>query len=144
MKRYKLGYIAGVFDLFHIGHLNILRSAKNCCDYLIVGVNSDELVETYKDRRPVIPLAARCEIVKAIHYVDRVVPLTNRDKIEAWRNHRFDVVFSGDDWKNHSLYLETEKELSKVGVDLIYFPYTKEISSTKIRKILRDNILSEG
>lgn len=141
MKRYKLGYIAGVFDLFHVGHLNILRAAKNACDYLIVGVNSDELVETYKNRRPIIPLEERCEIVKAIHYVDEVIPLDSRDKIEAWKTYQFDVVFSGDDWKFDPLYLETEQRLKALGVDLIYFPYTKGTSSTVIRKVLMNNIM---
>ena len=93
-----IGYTTGVFDLFHVGHLNILKRAREQCDFLIVGVSTDELVEQYKNKRPVICYQERMEIVKAIRYVDRVVPQTSRDKLAAWKEHRFDKMFVGDDW----------------------------------------------
>lgn len=134
MKKYKLGYTTGVFDLFHIGHLNILRKAKEYCEELIVGVSTDELVFDYKNKFPVIPYVERVEIVSAIKYVDKVVPQKNRDKFEAWENIRFDVMFVGDDWKGNKLFLDLEKQFNKVGVDIVYFPYTQGISSTILRK----------
>lgn len=134
MKKYKVGYTTGVFDLFHIGHLNILKRAKEQCDYLIVGVSTDELVERYKNKIPVIPFQERIEIVKAIEYVDKVVPQINRDKYEAWENIQFDVMFVGDDWKGNKLFEEVERQFKSVGVDIVYFPYTQGTSSTILRK----------
>lgn len=138
MKRYRIGYTTGVFDMFHIGHLNILRRAKEQCDYLIVGVSTDELVYEYKNKMPVIPFEERCEIVKAIECVDKVMPQENRDKFCAWEKINFDVMFVGDDWKGKSLFTEVEAKFKKVGVDVIYFPYTKDTSST----ILREKLVS--
>lgn len=136
MKKYRIGYTSGVFDMFHIGHLNILRKAKEQCDYLIVGVSTDELVRAYKHKTPVINYSERAAIVEAIKYVDKVVPQETIDKIEAYHKYHFNVIFHGDDWKNSDLYQKIEKELKKYHVDIVYFPYTKNISST----ILRDKL----
>lgn len=136
MKKYKVGYTTGVFDMFHIGHLNIIKRAKEQCDYLIVGVSTDELVQEYKNKKPIIPFYERCEIVKALEYVDKVVAQENRDKFWAWKKLNFDVMFVGDDWKGKSLFIEVEEEFKKVGVDIVYFPYTKDTSSTILREKL--------
>ncbi|MDQ0975375.1 glycerol-3-phosphate cytidylyltransferase [Neobacillus niacini] len=133
-KQYKIGYTAGVFDLFHVGHLNILKKAKEQCEYLIVGVSTDELVMEYKKKSPVIPHHERMEIVEGIKYVDKVVPQTNRDKFSAWESLQFDVMFVGDDWKGNVLFNEVEKEFNLVGVEIIYFPYTQGVSSTIVKK----------
>lgn len=138
MSKYKVGYTTGVFDLFHIGHLNILKKAKEQCDYLIVGISTDELVETYKHKRPVIPFAERAEIVKAIRYVDKVVPQTSMDKLEAWENIHYDALFHGSDWKGSAMYDEVEDKLKKVGVDMVFLPHTTGTSSTMISERLRD------
>ena len=130
MKKYRVGYTTGVFDMFHIGHLNILRRAKEKCDYLIVGVSTDELVMEYKNKTPIIPFEERAEIVQSIDCVDRVIAQENRDKYEAWRELKFDVMFVGDDWKGKPLFMKVEEEFKKVGVDVVYFPYTKDTSST--------------
>jgi glycerol-3-phosphate cytidylyltransferase len=119
MKRYEVGYTTGVFDLFHVGHLNILKRAKERCDYLIVGVSTDELVMKYKNKQPVIPFHERIEIVEGIKHVDMVVPQTNRDKFSAWEMLKFDVMFVGDDWKGSNLFNEVEKRFNEVGVDII-------------------------
>lgn len=134
MKR--IGYTTGVFDLFHIGHLNILRTAKLECDYLIVGVTTDELAEMEKGIRPVIPFVERIEIVQSIEYVDDVVPQVSYDKLEAWNNLKFNIVFVGDDWQGTERWMNLEREFCKVGVEICYLPYTKHTSSTKIKKIL--------
>ena len=137
-KKYKIGYTTGVFDLFHIGHLNILKRAKEQCDYLIVGVSTDEVVQEYKNKTPIIPFEERKQIVESIKYVDKVVPQTTMDKYVAWENNKFDVIFHGDDWKNSDMYNEMEKKLKNVGVDFVYFPYTKGTSSTILTKVLRE------
>lgn len=136
MKKYKVGYTTGVFDMFHIGHLNILRRAKEQCEYLIVGVSTDELVKEYKNKIPIVPFDERAEIVQSIDCVDEVVPQTNRDKFLAWKKHSFDVMFVGDDWKGKPLFIEVEEKFKKVGVDVVYFPYTKGTSSTILREKL--------
>lgn len=140
MKKYRVGYTTGVFDMFHIGHLNILRRAKEKCDYLIVGVSTDELVMEYKNKTPIIPFEERAEIVRSIDCVDRVIAQENRDKYAAWRELKFDVMFVGDDWKGKPLFMKVEEEFKKVGVDVVYFPYTKDTSST----ILREKLGSKG
>lgn len=134
MKKYKIGYTTGVFDLFHIGHLNILKKAKEQCECLIVGVSTDELVQNYKNKLPVIPFEERVEIVKSIKYVDKVVAQENRDKYSAWENLQFNVMFVGDDWKGNKLFEELEHKFKSVGVDIVYFPYTQGTSSTILRK----------
>lgn len=131
-----IGYTTGVFDMFHIGHLNILKKAKEQCDYLIVGVSTDSLVKSYKNKTPIIAYEERAEIVKAIRYVDEVVPQTSRDKMQAWREHKFDKMFVGDDWKGSDLFSQLEEDFKKLNVEIVYFPYTKGTSST----ILRDTL----
>lgn len=130
LKQYKVGYTTGVFDMFHIGHLNILKNAKAQCDYLIVGVSTDELVESYKHKTPTIPFKDRCEIVAAIKYVDQVVPQITMDKVDAWKRLHFDVMFHGSDWKGSELYNKLTAELNKVGVDVVFLPHTEGISTT--------------
>lgn len=134
MAKYKVGYTTGVYDMFHIGHLNLLRRAKEQCDYLIVGVSTDELVEEKKGHKPVIPYEERAEIVAAIKYVDEVVPQFDKNKFGAWEKYQFNAMFVGDDWKGKPLFQEAEEKLNQVGVDVVYFPYTKHISSTKLRE----------
>ena len=134
MKKYKVGYTTGVFDLFHIGHLNILKRAKEQCDFLIVGVSTDEVVESYKHKIPVIPFHERCAIVEAIKYVDQVVPQTTMDKMEAYEKYHFDALFHGSDWKNSDMYNKIIEQLAEVGVDVVFLPHTEGISSTIIRE----------
>ncbi|MEO1958047.1 MAG: adenylyltransferase/cytidyltransferase family protein [Nautiliaceae bacterium] len=133
------GYTAGVFDLFHIGHLNILKKAKENCDYLIVAVSTDELVEKYKGKKPIIPYEERKAIVEAIKYVDEVVPQTDRDKIKAVERYDIDVMFVGSDWKGSEIFEEVDKYMKSKGkIGVKYFPYTEGVSSTKIKDILYD------
>lgn len=136
MSMYKIGYTTGVFDLFHIGHLNILKSAKERCEYLIVGVSTDEVVENYKNKRPIIPFNERVEILKAIRYVDQVVPQSTLDKKDAWEKLHFNVIFHGDDWKGSDLYIQIEQDLKALGVDVVFLPHTEGTSSTEIAKRL--------
>lgn len=131
-----VGYTSGVYDLFHVGHLNILRNAKSMCDRLIVGVTTDELV-SYKHKTSVIPFSERCEIVRSIKYVDAVVPQYDMDKMTAWKKLKFDVMFVGDDWYATPKWEAIEKELKDVGVRIVYFPYTKGISSTILNDFLK-------
>jgi len=135
-KKFKVGYTTGVFDLFHIGHLNILHRSKELCEYLIVGVSTDELVQSYKNRTPVIPYEERVEIVRAIRYVDQVVPQETRDKLAAHDEFRFDVMFVGDDWKGSKLFEQVETELKKRDSNVVYFPYTQTTSSTLLTEAL--------
>lgn len=132
----KIGYTTGVFDLFHIGHLNILRNAKLECDHLIVGITTDELSLKEKGRMPIIPFAERMTIVESIQYVDSVVPQVNYDKIEAWNNLKFNIMFVGDDWKGTEKWNKLDEEFLELGVEISYLPYTQQTSSSKIRKIL--------
>lgn len=132
----KIGYTTGVFDLFHIGHLNVLKRAKLECDYLIVGVTSDELSFSAKNKMPVIPFQERMEIVEAIKFVDEVVPQMNYDKMEAWNNLKFDRMFVGDDWKGTDKWNQIEQDFAQYGVEILYFPYTSHTSSTKLREVL--------
>lgn len=136
-QKYKIGYTTGVFDLFHIGHLNLLKRAKEQSEYLIVGVSTDELVESYKGHKPIIPFEERLAIVESIKYVDRVVPQMTMDKMEAWKELKFEAIFHGDDWKGSKMYDDIEKEFRKVGVSMVFMPYTKGVSSTQISDILR-------
>lgn len=147
MDKYKVGYIAGVFDLFHIGHLNLFKRAKELCDFLIVGVLVDELSVQFKNKLPIIPFEQRIQIVESIKYVDRavLVDLSSLDKMIAWEKYKFDCLFSGDDWKGNSIWEMEEEKLNNVGSNIIYLPYTKDISSTQIRQSIRnarDNINS--
>ena len=137
MEKEVVGYTTGVFDLFHIGHLRLLQRAKKRCDHLIVGVSTDELVEEYKNKRPVIPFEERVEIISALKCVDQVVPQTNRDKIAAYNEIKFDVMFVGSDWKGSELFTKVELELAKHGVDVVYFEYTNNVSSTALKSTLQ-------
>lgn len=130
-----IGYTTGVYDLFHVGHLNLLRNAKGMCDKLMVGVTTDELVK-YKNKKPVIPFEERIEIVRNIKYVDMAIPQKEIDKFEAWKKYKFDVLFVGDDWYQDKYWEEMEKKFKKVGVKIMYFPYTKTTSSTLINNTL--------
>lgn len=140
MKKYKVGYTSGVYDLFHIGHLNILRMAKEQCEFLIVGVSTDELVQAYKNKKTVIPFEQRIEIIKAIRYVDMVVPQASMDKMSIWREYHFDVMFHGDEWKNSDLYNSYIEEFEKIGVDIVFLKHTEGISSSKLQQILKGNL----
>ena len=131
-----IGYTTGVYDMFHIGHLNILKRAKEKCDFLIVGVSTDELVMQYKNKTPVISFEERVQIVEAIKYVDKVVPQTHRDKFAAWEEYKFDRMFVGDDWKGSPLFTELEEKFKPFGVEIVYFPYTEGTSSTMLKKAL--------
>jgi glycerol-3-phosphate cytidylyltransferase len=137
MQKWKVGYTTGVFDLFHIGHLNILRKAKEQCDYLIVGVSTDEVVWESKHKMPVVPFAERLEIVRAIRYVDEVAPEETLDKKAAWERLRFDVIFHGDDRKGSARYNVYEEQFEKLGVNVVYFPYSTGTSSTMLSELLR-------
>lgn len=136
MKKYKTGYTAGVYDMFHVGHLNILRQAKEMCDFLVVGITTDELSLKKKNKLPVIPYEERVEIVEAIKYVDKVIPQEDSNKVLAHDIIDFDVIFVGDDWKGTEVWNNYENEFKKMGVDVVYFPYTKVTSSTMLREKL--------
>ena len=131
-----IGYTTGVFGLFHIGHLNLLKNAKGLCDKLIVGVTTDELVN-YKNKKSVIPFEERIEIVRNIKYVDAVIPQENMDKLEAWKKLKFNVMFVGDDWFESSKWKILDNNFKEKNVDIVYFPYTKGTSSTLINQVLK-------
>lgn len=137
-KKYKIGYTTGVYDMFHIGHLNILRRAKEQCDYLIVGVSTDEVVQEYKHKTPIIPYENRAAIVAAIKYVDEVVPQTTMDKVGFLKERHFDVMFHGDEWKGTELYNKYEEEFAKYGAKIEYLSHTDGISSSLLREIIND------
>lgn len=133
---YKVGYTTGVFDLFHIGHLTLLKNAKGLCDRLIVGVTVDDLV-SYKNKKSVIPFAERLEIVRSIKYVDAAIPQYDMDKFTSWRKLHFDIMFVGDDWYQSEKWMDLEKKFDDVGVQILYFPYTQGTSSTLINETLK-------
>lgn len=133
-KKYKVGYTDGVYDLFHVGHLNMIQEAKKHCEYLIVGVHGDDVVEEYKYHRPIINEQDRKRILENIKGVDRVEVNRFRDKIKLWELYGFNVIFIGDDWKGTERWNKFEKELGAIGVDVVYVPYTKGISTTEIRQ----------
>ncbi|MGV3524467.1 MAG: adenylyltransferase/cytidyltransferase family protein [Candidatus Sericytochromatia bacterium] len=130
-----VGYTSGVFDLFHIGHLNMLRNASSLCDKLIVGVSSDDLV-AYKNKHAVIPFQERLEIVRSIKYVSAVVPQYDLDKFTMWQKLKFDVMFVGDDWFGTPSWQELDAQFQAVGVKIIYYPYTLGTSSTLLNEVL--------
>ena len=136
MEKYKVGYTTGVFDMFHIGHLNILKHAKEQCDYLIVGVSTDEVVQSYKNKTPIIPFEERIAIVQELKCVDRAVPQTSMDKMEAWKKYHFDALFHGSDWKGSDMYNKMIEEFSEVGVDVVFLPHTEGVSSTLLSEVL--------
>lgn len=129
-----IGYTTGVFDMFHIGHLNIIRRAKEKCDYLIVGVSTDECVQSYKNKTPIIPFEQRVAIVEAIRFVDEVVPQITMDKVEFLKSRHFDVMFHGDEWKGTELYNYYEKEFAKLGARIEYLTHTDGVSSSMLRE----------
>ncbi len=138
-KTYGIGLLMGVFDLFHVGHLRLIRRAKEHCRYLRVGVLSDELVMEFKNKAPVIPLAERMEILAAIRDVDEVVAITdNPSRLLEWDRRHFDCFFSGDDYADNPYWIWEREELRKRGSDIVFFPYTKGQSSTRIREKLKD------
>lgn len=140
-KEYKKGFTAGAFDLFHAGHLNILEKCKQYCEYLMVGIMTDEFIEHQKGKKPFVPLDERMRIVQAIRYVDEVVPVDfhNTVKQDAWSLYHFDVCFSGDDHKEE-FYNERQK-LRELGSEMIFFPYTEHISSTKIKTLIDQRLI---
>ena len=134
-----VGYTAGVYDMFHIGHLNVIKNAKALCDYLIVAVSTDEVVENSKHKKTIIPFEDRVRIIEAIRYVDKVVPQTSyciEAKIEAAIENQIDIMFVGDDWKGTDKWNEIEKKLNSIGVQVIYLPHTDGISSTMLREVM--------
>ena len=135
MKNKTIGYISGVFDLFHIGHLNILINSKSMCDQLIVGVTVDDLV-AYKNKKAVIPYQERLEIVRSIKYVDATIAQESMDKFKVWERLKFDVLFVGDDWFETPKWKEIEEQFKEVDVKVVYFPYTKSTSSTILNSTL--------
>jgi glycerol-3-phosphate cytidylyltransferase len=130
-----IGYTSGVFDLFHVGHLNLLRNARALCDKLVVGVTTDELV-SYKFKRAVIPFTERMEIVRAVEFVDAVIPQETMDKLDIWDKIKFDIMFVGDDWYETDKWQSIENEFAKRNVKVVYFPYTKSTSSSLINQTL--------
>jgi len=123
--------------MFHIGHLNILKRSKLNCDYLVVGITTDECCLERKGKTPIIPFHERKEIIKSVKYVDEVVPQENYDKFQAWEKIKFNLMFSGDDWKNTERWRKLELDFAKIGVEIVYFPYTAHSSSTLLRKALQ-------
>ena len=142
MKKYGVGYTAGAFDLFHIGHLNLLRNAKEQCDRLIVGVTVNELILEIKHHTPAIPFNERIEIVRSVRYVDEALPQTNTDKVLAWHTLKFDALFVGSDWQNSERWKDYEKQLSVIQVPIVYLKYTETTSSTLIRLALQEQTRS--
>ncbi|MEG0754291.1 MAG: adenylyltransferase/cytidyltransferase family protein [Angelakisella sp.] len=134
MKKYKIGFTQGVYDMFHIGHLNLINAAKERCDYLIVAVNSDSLVRDYKFKTPVISQENRKTIIENIRAVNKVVIADTLDKVLLHEQFGFDAVFIGDDWKNSIRWIKTERDLKRMSVDVVFLPYTPEVSSTILRK----------
>lgn len=142
-KRYHVGYIAGVFDLFHIGHLNMFRRAKEQCDYLIVGVVTDEGVRKYKEVDPFIPFSERIELVRSCRYVDEAVeiPLNYNGTRDAWRLYQFDCQFSGSDYVDNPDWLAEKEFLEKHGAEMVFFSYTESTSSTRIKSLIEKKLL---
>lgn len=135
MRKYRVGYTQGVYDMFHIGHLNILKRAKELCEYLVVGVNADSLVESYKDKIPVIKEYDRMEIVRNIKCVDEVVLAETLDKRIQHEKIGFDAIFIGSDWKGNPRWKATENEMREIGVDVIFLPHTYGVTSTMLRTV---------
>lgn len=133
-----IGYTTGVFDLFHVGHLNILKNAKSVCDYLIVGVTTDDEVLRVKNKRPIIPFAERIRIVEAIKYVDKAVPEEDVDKIKAWHKYKYDIMIKGNDWENSPRFNCLKPKFDELGIEIVFFEYTQGTSSTELRKVLNN------
>lgn len=135
-----IGYTTGVYDMFHIGHLNILKNAKAKCDYLIVGVSTDELVQKEKNKTPVIPFEERKAIVESIRYVDKVVPQYNKDKLAAWKLYHFDKMFVGSDWKGTPQWNKFEEQFKPLNVEIVYLEHTDGISSTLLTEFIKKKL----
>lgn len=142
MKKYKIGYTQGVFDMFHIGHLNLINQAKGYCEILFVGVNSDSLVKSYKNKIPVINEKNRRIIIENLKAVDKCFVVSTLDKLELWKKYQFDAIFIGDDWKDNMRWQQTEMDLKPHGVEVVYLPYTVGVSSTILRSE-KDNKVEE-
>lgn len=139
MKKYRVGFTAGTYDMFHVGHLNLIQQAKSLCDYLIVGVNEDKLVQSYKNKCPLIFEDERLQIVSALKPVDEAHLMDNLDKIDAWKKFKFDAVFIGSDYEGSERYKIESKRLAKVGAEVCFVPYFKGISSTILANRIIDN-----
>lgn len=140
MSKKIIGYTTGVYDMFHIGHLNVIRRAKEQCDYLIVGVSTDELVQREKNKTPVIQHEERAAIVEALKYVDEVVPQVDKNKLDAWKKYRFDKMFVGSDWQGTPQWNKFEEEFKPFGVEIVYLPHTDGISSTILRPLSENRV----
>ncbi len=138
MKEVIIGYTAGVFDLFHLGHLNHLAVAKGLCDYLIVAVSSDEMIKKIKKKKNVTDYYSRARIIQSCRYVNAVIKQEDFDRFNVWKNIKFDITFIGDDWYNISKWKKIEKKLENVGVRVVYLPYTKGVSSTSIKEFIKN------
>ncbi|AIV47057.1 cytidyltransferase-like domain protein [Burkholderia pseudomallei TSV 25] len=134
----RIGYAPGAYDLFHVGHLNLLKQAKEHCDFLIAGVVADDVLIKHKGVKPVVPLAERLEIVRHVRYVDAAHPAFTNDKVEIWKDLRFNVMFKGDDWKGTEKGLQLERAFGELGVEIVYFPYGKITSSSALRRTLKN------
>jgi len=134
MKKYKIGFTDGVFDMFHVGHLNLINLAKQYCDYLIVGVHGDGIVMEYKNTYPIIREEDRRKIIASVKGVNKAVINYTREKLELWKLYKFNAMIIGDDWKGTERWNKFEEILASVNVDVIYVPYTKGISTTDIKK----------
>lgn len=143
MKKYKIGYTQGAFDLFHVGHLNIINNAKKNCDYLIVGVNSDKLILDYKNKVTNIKESDRAKIISAIKGVDKVVIVNTLDKLEILKHIKFDVVFIGNDWKNNERWEKNKIDLNKLGIDVIFLPHTNGVSTTEIVENIKNGVRND-
>ena len=131
-----VGFTAGAFDMFHIGHLNLINNARKLCDYLIVGVNSDELIKHYKNKIAIIPFEERLAIVSSIKGVDRTVRIDSLDKELVWKETAYDLLFIGSDWQGNERWKQTEQKMAVYGVKVIYLPYTEGTNSSVIREKL--------
>ena len=136
MRQGRVGYVPGVFDMFHIGHLNILRNARLACDYLVAGVVSDDRAFDAKGQAPIVPIAERLEIVSSVRFVDEAVVEDVPEKLEMWERIRFDVIIKGDDWRGTAKVDKLERDFAAVGVEVVYLPYTMHTSSTMLRRVL--------
>lgn len=140
MKKYKIGYACGVFDMFHVGHLNLLEKCQKMCDYLIIGVCSDNYVYNIKNKTPIYSEEERLRIINALKCVNEAV-IVDIDEILnkklVWEKFHFDVIFNGDDWKGSERFSNTEKQFSEIGVDIVYFPYTKGVSTTALKNKIK-------
>lgn len=131
-----IGYTQGTYDMFHIGHLNLIKNAKKHCDYLIVGVNSDSLVETYKNKKAIVPLEERISIIEELKSVDKVISCDTLDKESVVKKYSINKIFIGDDWSKDPRWLKDKKDMEKIGVEVVFLPHTSGISSTILREKL--------